>query len=740
MSDAGDNAKTSDEDETAGGAVTLARPEEESLRLKTLAEENHASGNLKSALKYAKRALKLHPSLDGLPEILAALKILRSAAAEGSSSTQNATPDYYKILQVERFSHINTIKKQYKKLALTLHPDKNPSAAAEEAFKLVGEAMGVLSDKIRRKEYDMKIRVSMQAVASEEAELGAEGGVLTFWTSCSACRLLHQFERKYLGHNLMCPSCKKSFKAMEVEEETSNVEDGGIGEGKTRVSARIRERATKGENLGIVEKCGLGVKRKIGSVAEVLERPEKKVARKTGGDGGLLKDLKSKRVENIGAVKEIKSARVGGAKGSKSGGVETVESERSKRAKAREEETMTLSQMKILVKKKKKPFEGRLMMKENEVDVEKVKGKEREGDNREEENEREDDMEKEEEDEREEERENEKEMEEEEEEREEVTDEEKETMNLREWKNRARLSKDRKVKVVERTSKKGSLEVLMSEKEQSEDGQENEREVVVTREKRVRRRVSKYGNSEAVKKKTSKTRVESEIEKLITKRKGNLEIMSVEDSDFHDFDRDRRERSFKKGQVWALYDDSDGMPRQYALIDQIVSINPFEVKLSWLQFQSNGENELTNRRRTGSHVSCGRFTVSGEVSVKYLNLFSHAVDCERAAREVYRVYPKKGSVWALYNSENTYKPCYDIVISLSSYSDVHGVSIAYLEKVPGFRTVFKRKGIGANFVICLGNDDVKLFSHQIPAKKLSGEEGLGITKDCWELDPASINL
>ncbi|KAL0447737.1 UNVERIFIED_CONTAM: Chaperone protein DnaJ 1 [Sesamum latifolium] len=437
----------SDEDEKAG-SIDLARPEEEALRLKTLAEEKYTSGNLKSAVKYAKRAHKLHPSLDGLSEMLTAFKILRTAAKPGSgisSGAQNSTPDYYKILQVEPFSHINTIKKQYKKLALALHPDKNPFVASEEAFKLVGEASRVLSDKIRRKEYDLRLRIAMQSKAAEEVGLGMEGSAETFWTACSTCRLLHQFERKYLGHNLMCPRCKKTFKATEVEEDSNNGGDSEMNEvgeaGQTRVSARIRERAAKDGNLGIVEKCGLGVKRKISSVGEVLERSRMKMVRNVDDDDGLLKDFKLKRVDDddddddddgllkdfklkrvekvqksgehdgrgneglrlrkveklvredgggyrgsrdTGVINELRLRRVGVKardgveKASKSGWVETVESERTKRAKAREEETMTLSEMQMLVKKKKKLVDGKLEMIHKEINAEQLKAKEKE--------------------------------------------------------------------------------------------------------------------------------------------------------------------------------------------------------------------------------------------------------------------------------------------------------------------------------------------------------------------------
>ncbi|KAL2348868.1 hypothetical protein Fmac_002868 [Flemingia macrophylla] len=67
-----------------------------------------------------------------------------------------------------------------------------------------------------------------------------------------------------------------------------------------------------------------------------------------------------------------------------------------------------------------------------------------------------------------------------------------------------------------------------------------------------------------------------------------LENMAAVDSDFYDFDKNRVERSFKKGQVWAVYDDDDGMARHYVLMDEFVSVSPFEVRISWLNVHSCG--------------------------------------------------------------------------------------------------------------------------------------------------------
>jgi curved DNA-binding protein len=62
--------------------------------------------------------------------------------------------DYYKILGVDRTAGEDEIKRAYRKLALELHPDKNPDKAAEARFKEINEAYEVLGDPTKRGKYD----------------------------------------------------------------------------------------------------------------------------------------------------------------------------------------------------------------------------------------------------------------------------------------------------------------------------------------------------------------------------------------------------------------------------------------------------------------------------------------------------------------------------------------------------------------------------------------------------------
>ncbi|KAI3947626.1 hypothetical protein MKX01_034291 [Papaver californicum] len=65
--------------------------------------------------------------------------------------------DYYKILELDRDASEDTVRSNYIRLALKWHPDKRKDEdSATSRFQQINEAYSVLSDPVKRKEYDSK--------------------------------------------------------------------------------------------------------------------------------------------------------------------------------------------------------------------------------------------------------------------------------------------------------------------------------------------------------------------------------------------------------------------------------------------------------------------------------------------------------------------------------------------------------------------------------------------------------
>jgi hypothetical protein len=69
--------------------------------------------------------------------------------------------DYYEFLQISPNADVDTIHRVYRYLASRLHPD-NPTSGDAEQFKLLKNAYDVLSDRVRRTEYDISRRRQSQ--------------------------------------------------------------------------------------------------------------------------------------------------------------------------------------------------------------------------------------------------------------------------------------------------------------------------------------------------------------------------------------------------------------------------------------------------------------------------------------------------------------------------------------------------------------------------------------------------
>ncbi|XP_008813105.2 chaperone protein dnaJ 6-like [Phoenix dactylifera] len=92
----------------------------------------------------------------------------------GAGESSMKTPkekSLYEILGVERAASQQEIKKAYYKLALRLHPDKNPGdEEAKEKFQLLQKVISILGDEEKRAIYDQTGYAGDDALVGEAAE------------------------------------------------------------------------------------------------------------------------------------------------------------------------------------------------------------------------------------------------------------------------------------------------------------------------------------------------------------------------------------------------------------------------------------------------------------------------------------------------------------------------------------------------------------------------------------------
>ncbi|KAL0358886.1 UNVERIFIED_CONTAM: Chaperone protein DnaJ [Sesamum angustifolium] len=124
---------------------------DEANRAKSIAESKLEQKDYVGAKKFALKAQNLYPGLDCISQMLTTLDVYISA-----ESKINGEVDWYGVLGVNPSADDETLKKQYRKLALLLHPDKNKSIGADGAFKLISEGWSLLSDKEKRLAYNQR--------------------------------------------------------------------------------------------------------------------------------------------------------------------------------------------------------------------------------------------------------------------------------------------------------------------------------------------------------------------------------------------------------------------------------------------------------------------------------------------------------------------------------------------------------------------------------------------------------
>jgi DnaJ-class molecular chaperone len=161
---------------------------------------------------------------------------------EKESGTSMA--DLYERLGVARGANSDEIKAAYRKIALSHHPDKNPSAGAEEVFKSAGQAYEVLSDFAKRRDYDN----ARDAASSGHAFPSAGPG---YPAQAFHPDLFHFFERQFgVNVQVQCPPI--------VVLLACSLEELYAGATKHINVQRQRGQALEGVCLQVVVSAGVG--------------------------------------------------------------------------------------------------------------------------------------------------------------------------------------------------------------------------------------------------------------------------------------------------------------------------------------------------------------------------------------------------------------------------------------------------------------------------------------------------
>lgn len=568
---------------------------EEAYRAKQNAEKLFAMKDFAGAKWSALKAQAFCPQLEGIAQMVATFEI------HAASSTKiNGEIDLYSILGINPTADKSTLKKQYKKMAVLLHPDKNKTVGADEAFKLVSEAWTVLSDNTKRSAYDVRRNKNLLAMVAPPSGARLD----TFWTVCTSCRVQYEYLRKYVNKRLSCKNCRGVFVAVETGAVPVTYCPWSYTTGNG-LASHSYDPSTYGSGFH----SGHG--------------PEFANNVSFQWNTSAISDPNG---FSYGSVSTVHNAN-GNVAGSKVNG----------------------------------KHQGGNRAVNGEIPVVKL----------------------------------------------------------------GRPPKKRKNEVGDGNGQVGTF---------------TEPDVVATCFDARKLLIDKARSVIRVKLEEMKLDLKAEKTGKMMKK-----IINVPDPDFHDFDMDRSEEVFKEKQIWAIYDEEDGMPRLYCLIRQVLSVKPFRVYISYLNSKTDAEFGGCKWIESGFTKSCGNFRVFHSDVVEQVNIFSHLLGREKAGRGgCVRIYPKSGDTWAVYRNwsekwnRKTPKEVvhqYEMVVVLGDYSDERGVCVAALVKLQGYKTVYWRNP-SEEAVRWISKREMLRFSHQVPSCLLKGE-GLNLPDGCWDLDPAA---
>ncbi|CAK7332885.1 unnamed protein product [Dovyalis caffra] len=649
---------------------------EEAFRAKGIAESLMVKKEFLAARRIGLKAQQLYKDLDNISQMLTVCDV--HCAAE--KKVLGTEMDWYGILQIEETADEATIKKQYRKFALQLHPDKNQLPGAESAFKLIMDAQTVLLDKGKRSLHDIKRKASLSKPAppyrppqkatyssnfsgvnphyrqsqQPASQRDSCNGRPTFWTACPFCTVRYQYFIEIINKPLVCQSCNISFVAYERNGQgpptASNLNPSSFPQRKD-----IPNRTASKVELGRQE--------------NLSTEPSKTEFRSEKVTGKRQRKQEEESSESCNTETDSEEELVSEEDGDFKAEVNFECKEEFPRRSGRQKQQVSY--------------------KENVSDDEDFMRDQK--------------------------------------------------MAKGSGSFRATEEKENGMKG-EGSDRKDQSSVAADVKDGNIRVQEESNGIKDTKNVKGKEKVEANGcqkNSEAPIHLSSDSTSEST---------SVPDSYDYPDPDFHDFDKDRGEGCFSVGQVWAVYDTEDAMPRFYARIKKVITPG-FNLRITWLEVCPDDQNEI-EWVEAGLPAACGNFKYGKSERTDKRLMFSHPIDLEEGGqRDTYKIFPRKGETWALFknwdlkwksdaDAHQDYE--YEFVEILSEYAEGVGARVAMLGKVKGFVSLFcriRKEGMDA-FEIPPG--EMFRFSHMIPSFKLTGEEREGVPMGSFELDPASL--
>ncbi|XP_059652586.1 uncharacterized protein LOC132299787 [Cornus florida] len=699
---------------------------EEAIRAKEIAEKKMQNNDFDGARKIALKAQQLFPELENISQLLAVCNVHCSA----QNKINGAEKDWYGILQVEKMADEATIKKQFRRFALVLHPDKNQHPGAEAAFKLIGEAYTVLSDKGKRSLHDSKCRVSVRTAASkppphqanrnphvrkqyvaqnnissgskthfnhhQPAQPGLSDGRPVFWTSCPFCYIKYQYYRDLVNRALRCQNCLKPFIAYDLGAQgvppVSNWGQPGVSmhtpnQGASTVGLQgtagfpHSHMGSQGSTAGVVG----GFKNK--------EKEDEHVTTKGGKEGV--------RAPNFVAAKSKESKTSRNTSRKRKMVVESSESG----------DTSSSADMEDVVIQENGGNPAGHNPEPNDVRQHRRSSRQKQNVSY----------------------------------NENVSDDDFVSPPKRSrGSGSSRNSEEQKEEALDNEASKTENSAC-SATALGKDKEEIKQKVSATPERSLPNRNVEIDREAAftVDPDAKKSEIIGDSES-ISPSTPDPEFFDTPEPEFSDFDEAKEERCFAVDQIWACYDTVDGMPRFYARVRKVFS-HEFKLKITWLEVYPEDEREIVWVNE-GLPVACGKFVLGNTEDTADRLMFSHQVRYEKGSRRCsYVVHPRKGEIWALFkdwditwssDAENHKTYHFEIVEVLSDFNA--GVSVAYLDKLAGFVSLFERTTRKGFDSVWIPYSELLRFSHQIPSFRMTGMEREGVPEGSFELDPASL--